>query len=164
MQDESIGKGVGILLMVSVICAFSVNYFSPKGIALVGDWDVSKGVVTAKPKNDVIDHAIEIDTVSAAKKLYDGKGHVFVDARAAESFSDGRIKGAVSLPVGRFFEGIDGFKRQYPADTSLIIYCSGRECQDSHILAQHLTDEGYSRIKVFSDGYPGWEEKGYPVE
>ncbi|MBW2337956.1 MAG: hypothetical protein JRF47_14580, partial [Deltaproteobacteria bacterium] len=46
-------KEVSIILGVSILAAFAVNYFSPAGIALVGQWDTSQGVVTAKAKNNI---------------------------------------------------------------------------------------------------------------
>jgi len=35
----------------TIIAAFAVNYLSPAGIALVGQWDTAKGVITANEKN-----------------------------------------------------------------------------------------------------------------
>ena len=45
-------KEISILVSASIIAAFAVNYFSPAGIALVGQWDTSQGVITANEKND----------------------------------------------------------------------------------------------------------------
>jgi rhodanese-related sulfurtransferase len=42
-------KEIIILTGISVTLAMVVNYISPKGIALVGQWDTSKGVITASP-------------------------------------------------------------------------------------------------------------------
>ena len=39
-----------------------------------------------------------------------------------------------------------------------------RECEDSHILAYYLLGEGYTDVRVFIDGYPGWEAENLPVE
>jgi hypothetical protein len=43
-------KEISILVGASIIAAFAVNYFSPAGIALVGQWDTAKGVITANEK------------------------------------------------------------------------------------------------------------------
>ncbi|MBU0987957.1 MAG: rhodanese-like domain-containing protein [Proteobacteria bacterium] len=153
-----------ILLSLSILTAFAVNYFSPRGIALFGEWDTSEGVISAKSKKDVISHELEINTVLSAKKTYDGGKAVFVDARSQETFEEGHIKGAVSLPVGRFDEYFDKFKKTYPISSYIVTYCSGRECNDSHKLAQFLLAEGYLNISVFIDGYPAWEDAGYPIE
>lgn len=163
MHDENTIKGFFILMGIAVVCAFTVNFFSPKGIALVGDWDKSDGVITAKAKDDAVVREREIKELGIAKAIYD-KGYIFVDARAEEVYEDGHIKGAVSLPIGQFYEMIVQFIENYPLSTPLVTYCSGRECDDSHRIAKYLSEEGYTNVHVFIDGYPAWEQEGYPIE
>ena len=164
MLYKDILKELAILLGLAVITAFTVNFFSPKGIALFGDWDISQGVITPKSKDDVVAHELEIQSVLLAKEIYESGKAVFVDARAKEVYEDGRIKGAVSLPINLYDDLIDDFMQKYPFTTLVVTYCSGRECDDSHKLAQDLLEEGYTEVKVFIDGYPGWVEQGYPIE
>jgi len=164
MPYKDIAKELIILLGFAVIAAFTVNYFSPNGIALFGQWDTSQGVITAKPKNDPVTDSFEIKDVITAKEIYDAGKTVFVDARNYEAFIDGHIKDAVSIPTGQSIEFINDFRKQYPYTTPVITYCSGRECNDSYELAQYLIGEGYENVKVFIDGYPEWERKGYPIE
>lgn len=152
------------LLGLAVIAAFLVNYFSPKGIALKGSWDVDDGVITAFSKENVVVHEIEIQSVMEAKRLYDENESVFVDARISGAFLEGRIKGAVSLSVYDYDDLIDDFVRRYSFDRKMITYCSGRECDESHLLASFLKEEGYMNVRVFIDGLPEWEKKGFPVE
>ncbi len=164
MPYKDIAKELIFLFGFAVIAAFTVNYFSPNGIALFGQWDTSQGVITAKPKNDPVTGGFEIKDTNTAKGIYDTGKAVFVDARSYEAFIDGHIKNAVSIPTVQFIEFIDHFKTKYPPTTPVITYCSGRECNDSHELAKYLIGEGYANVKVFIDGYQGWERKGYPVE
>jgi rhodanese-related sulfurtransferase len=157
-------KEVTILIGVSVIAALAFNFFSSKGIALVGQWDTSLGVVNARQKNDVILVELEIGDVTYAKALYDSGNVLFVDARSAEDYADGHIKGAYSLPVGEFDAGIDRFLELFALDKPIVTYCSGRSCEDSHHLAQLLIYRGYQNTSVMVDGFPGWESEGYPIE
>jgi rhodanese-related sulfurtransferase len=157
-------KEVGIITAISVIAAFGVNYFSPNGIALVGQWEVTQGVVSAVGKNDVVMDELEIGDITYAKALYDTGRVLFVDARSVEDFNNGHVKGAVSLPVGQYDEHIDGFLELYDLDRPMVTYCSGRTCQDSHHLAQLLMERGYMNISVMIDGFPGWATKGYPID
>jgi rhodanese-related sulfurtransferase len=157
-------KEISILVGASIIAAFVVNYFSPAGIDLVGQWDTSQGVITANEKNEIVPNDLEIGAVALAKKLYDSKKFVFVDARSQDDYDEGHIKGAVSLPVGQFDEIIEVFLEQYPPKDAIVTYCSGRTCEDSHRLAQLLLEFGYTEINVFIDGFPGWEAEGYPIE
>ena len=157
-------KEISILVSASIITAFVFNYFSPAGIALVGQWDTSRGVVTANEQNEIVLNDLEIGDVTLAKKLYDSQKFVFVDARSRDDYDEAHIKGAVSLPVGQFDEKIEEFLERYPPEKAIITYCSGRTCEDSHRLAQLLLAFGYIEINVFIDGYPGWEAEGYPIE
>jgi rhodanese-related sulfurtransferase len=164
MPYKDIAKELIIILGFAVIAAFTINYLSPNGIALFGQWDTSQGVITAKPKNDPVAGGFEIKDANTAKEIYDSGKAVFVDARSYEAFIDGHIKNAVSIPTNQFFEFIDHFKTKYPSTIPVITYCSGRECNDSHELAQYFIGEGYANVKVFIDGYQEWKTKGYPVE
>ena len=164
LRSMKTAKEVGIILGIALVAAFAVNLISPAGIALVGQWDTAQGVVTAKAKNDLVIEGIEIGTVDLARKLYDSGGYIFVDARSSEDYEQGHIKGAVSLPVGRFEDEVESFLEHYPPEALIVTYCSGRTCMDSHHLAEFLLEFGYDRVNVFIDGFPGWKTAGHPVE
>ena len=153
-----------LIVLVSCVCGFLFNEFSPKGIALVGEWDISKGVVSAVTKSDPVLHDLEISDVATAKKIFDTGRALFVDARAGEAFAEGHIKGAVSLPIGLYEEKLEAFINKYPLSTHIVTYCSGRTCQDSHELAQILLQFDYENVHVFIDGFPAWKKSGFPVE
>jgi rhodanese-related sulfurtransferase len=153
-----------ILVGVAVALALMVNFVSPRGIALVGQWDTEKGIITANGNNGDDFRDSEIKQVKVAKEIFDRGNVLFVDARSKQSYEEGHIPGAVSLPVGRFDELIQSFLNQYSPDQQIVTYCSGRTCEDSHNLARMLAAAGYSDISVFIDGFPAWKAEGYPVE
>jgi rhodanese-related sulfurtransferase len=157
-------KEIIILVAVSVALALAVNTLSPKGIGLVGQWDTAKGVITANPAGDAAGRLEEIDSVARAKDLFDKGDVLFVDARSQNHYGNGHIPGAVSLPVGQFEKRIDFFLNRYPPEQPIVTYCSGRTCEDSHELAQLLSDLGFTNVRIFIDGFPGWEAEGYPIE
>ncbi len=164
MDLKKLAKEISLLLGVAVVLAIIVNYFSPVGIAVVGQWDISRGVITARAKNNVVADKPEIEDVTIAKQIYDNGDVLFIDARSHDNYDDGHIPGAVSMPVGEFDNLIDSFMDQYSVDQTIVAYCSGRTCEDSHNLAQLLIDFGFTDVKVFIDGFPGWEAEGYPIE
>jgi rhodanese-related sulfurtransferase len=157
-------KEIMILVAVSVVLALMVNTFSPRGIAIVGQWDIAKGVITASPGGAEEGKPTEIDSVAQAKYIFDKDEVLFVDARSQNDYENGHIPGAVSLPVGQFEERIESFLNRYPAEQTIVTYCSGRTCEDSHDLAQSLSDVGFTNVRIFIDGFPGWEAEGYPIE
>ena len=153
-----------ILLGLSVFLALVVNYFSPGGIPLVGKWDTATEVISANAMGEEEYRVAEIDWPPDAWKIFDSGEALFVDARSTQDYQSGHIPGAISLPVGQFDELIEAFMDRYPPDQSIVTYCSGRTCQDSHDLAMLLMDFGFSDVRVFIDGFPGWEAQGYPIE
>jgi rhodanese-related sulfurtransferase len=157
-------KEIIILVAVSVALALMVNTISPKGIALVGQWDIAKGVITASPTGDAAGQPAEIDSVTRAKDIFDKDDVLFVDARSQNHYENGHIPGAVSLPAGQFEERIEFFLNRYPPEQPIVTYCSGRTCEDSHDLAQLLSDLGFTNVRIFIDGFPGWEAEGHPIE
>ena len=152
------------LLGVSLILALVVNTFSPRGIALVGQWDIAQGVVTASPAAGATGQPQEIDSIALAKAIFDEGEVLFVDARSQKDYGNGHIPGAISLPVGQFKERIGSFLNRYPLEQPIVTYCSGRTCEDSHDLARFLSDIGFTNVRIFIDGFQGWEAEGYPVE
>ncbi|MBU0996281.1 MAG: rhodanese-like domain-containing protein [Proteobacteria bacterium] len=164
MNSQKTIKEAVVILALALITAFSINFISPRGIALVGQWDTSQGVVSARTKNDVVHEEREINDIMDAKAVFDEHTAVFVDARRREEFEEGHVKGAVPFPVKEYENIIESFIESNPFDVPLVIYCSGRECEDSHVLASYLSDEGYLNARVMVDGFPLWQSKGFPVE
>ena len=164
MKTDSTIKGVCTLLGIAISLSFFVNYVSPVGIALVGQWDESQGAIRAKTKAEKVFDESEIKDVNIRKAIFDQHRAIFADARSAEDYEEGHIKGAVSLPVGEFDMKIGEFLNRYPPDRPIVTYCSGRTCDDSHRLTEMLIEMGYLHVSVLIDGYPGWQKESFPIE
>lgn len=164
MPIRDIAKEFIVLVGFAVITAMTFNYFSPQGISLLGDWDQSECVDRADTAKNVNPFEFEIKDVYRAKEIFDSGQAVFVDARAEEFYANGHIKGAISLPLDQINDRMQSFKKEYPASVSVITYCYGKVCNDSHKLARYFIEIGYTNVSVFTEGFVGWQEEGYPVE
>jgi rhodanese-related sulfurtransferase len=90
-------------------------------------------------------------------------GALVLDARRTKDYVAGHIAGARAFPVwesdidGRVTalvgEGRDGA-------VPIVLYCSGGDCEDSHMLAQKLFGAGYNNLLVYRDGWPDWVKRG----
>ena len=67
MHFKQTTSEVIILLGISVVAAFVVNYFSPVGIALTGQWNDSRGVISTRGKDEAVVPDLEIEDVTVAK-------------------------------------------------------------------------------------------------
>jgi rhodanese-related sulfurtransferase len=108
--------------------------------------------------------AVEIAPEDVAL-LYRRKA-LFLDARRSSVFAEGHIAGARSFPVwesdidarvkGLYEEGLD---QQAP----VVVYCSGGNCEDSHMLAEKLYMVGFDNVLIYKDGFPDWQKRGLAV-
>ncbi len=91
---------------------------------------------------------------------------LFLDARRSSVYRDGHISGARSISVWEadvddkvkalFAEGRD-------QNAPIVVYCSGGDCEDSHMLGQKLYFVGFDDVLVYKDGFPDWLKRGLPV-
>jgi rhodanese-related sulfurtransferase len=108
--------------------------------------------------------AIEISPADVLR-LYREK-MLFLDARRSAVYGDGHVTGARSFPVWEsdiddrvkklFEEGLD---QRAP----VVAYCSGGNCEDSHMLAERLYKVGFDNVLIYKDGFPDWQKRGLPV-
>jgi rhodanese-related sulfurtransferase len=98
-----------------------------------------------------------------------GKKVLFLDARRTSVYEQGHIAGArtysvwesdIDDKVRKLFD-----ERSDPQAQSLpiVIYCSGGDCEDSHMLAQKLWGIQFNDIYVYKDGFPDWQQHGGTV-
>jgi rhodanese-related sulfurtransferase len=108
--------------------------------------------------------AVEI-TPGDVRLLFRRKA-LFLDARRSSAYAEGHIAGARSFPVWEsdiearvkalYEEGLD---QQAP----VVVYCSGGNCEDSHMLAEKLYMVGFDNLLIYKDGFPDWQKRGLAV-
>lgn len=155
-------EGAVIVLLAAAV-GVSRNAFWKKGIPWVGKWDVKEGVVSAGGVHDPTAGNVEV-SLDEAYGLFEGGEALFVDARSEEDFREGRIPRAVSFPFGEAEGRLEDFMDRHLDPGTLVTYCSGYDCEDSHLLATELKRAGYKDVRVFAGGMPEWEAAGYEVE
>ena len=105
-----------------------------------------------------------IAEVAEAYALFQKGAAVFIDARPADQYLTGHIAGALSLPAYEADSYLDALLSQVSPETTLVAYCSGAECDESHRTAEVLMQVGYRNIVIFASGFPAWQRAGFPVE
>ncbi len=90
----------------------------------------------------------------------------FLDARRSSVYREGHIAGARPFAVweGDVDDKVKAFFGEgHDPNTPIVVYCSGGDCEDSHMLAQKLWGAGFSNNLVYRDGFPDWVRRGGPV-
>lgn len=105
-------------------------------------------------------------TGEAASWLH-ARGALFLDARRTKDFAQGHVDGARSFPIWEATlvkERVEGLVAEARDGTlPVVLYCSGGECEDSHMLAQTLFGAGFENLLVYRDGFPDWVKRGGKV-
>lgn len=107
------------------------------------------------------------------KKMLDA-GTPVIDARVANEYVEGHIKGAKNVPykeksakATNFDASQDNFDlTKLPADknAALVFYCNAGECWKSYKASIAALKAGYKKVFWFRAGFPEWKAKGFPIE
>jgi rhodanese-related sulfurtransferase len=91
------------------------------------------------------------------------RGVLVVDARRRKDYEQGHVAGARNISpwegdadakiTALVNEGRDGA-------IPVVVYCSGGDCEDSHMLATRIYGGGFNNLLVYKDGWPDWVKRG----
>ena len=91
----------------------------------------------------------------------------FLDARRRTEYLAGHVAGAWNASVWEsdLEARLTEFEALAHPDSSapLVLYCSGGDCQGSHLLATKLADLGYRNLLIHRGGFSDWTRQGHPV-
>jgi len=110
------------------------------------------------PVSLAMEETISLAEVEKLVAMGPEKGnYLLADCRPTPRFQEGNIPTAVNLPFPAFDKLVD----KLPADKGKLIvyYCSGKTCNMSPGSLRKAQKLGYTNVKVFVDGMPGWYAK-----
>ena len=87
-------------------------------------------------------------------------GVMLIDARpTARKYDLGHIPTAVNIP-DTSFDKLAPTMLPQDKSTLLVFYCEGYDCILSHSSAAKAEKLGYTNVRVFAEGFPGWVAGG----
>jgi len=91
---------------------------------------------------------------------------IFVDARKDEEYIDGHVPGAWQLDHYHLERYIDTLLPVAHEALQVVVYCHGKDCNDSEQAALDLTGFGVdpAHVAVYVGGWTAWTAAGLPVE
>lgn len=89
------------------------------------------------------------------------EGVQFVDARNREDYLRNHITNSINIPFYQF-EEYSSELNKIVKENPVVIYCNGRDCDMSDMLADVLFERGYKKIYLFVGGWEEWEAVRYP--
>ena len=83
---------------------------------------------------------------------------MIIDSRPYKpKYVKGHIPGAVSIPFTEFDKKSGMLPKN--KDALLIFYCGGVKCKLSHKSAKKAEQLGYTKVKVYTKGFPDWKKQ-----
>jgi rhodanese-related sulfurtransferase len=146
----------GLILCAAVLLGFSYTFVTGRGF--FGTKESPSAVTSVKvgPGPSPI-------SLAEARKLFETKGAVFVDARHPFDFRRGHIPSAINIPLSE----LDANRKAVealPRDSVIIVYCDGSECNSSIELAAKLYEDGLGGVRIFFGGWQEWTANNLPTE
>jgi len=145
-----------LIILIAAGISLSVNHFRQGGLPLVRSPEA--GLSGSKTAGE------PVVSIEEARALFLTNGAVFIDARPAEVYRSGHIKGAINLPEDSLEESLSVIMEQVPPDSLMITYCDGESCSLSKEAALELSARGYSHVQVLVNGWSVWQDAGLPTE
>ena len=124
-------------------------------------WNAQSGRGFALTSNVFVKPGDEEIPVAEAKARLE-KGALVLDARGVAFYEMGHIPGAIPLPEEDFDRAFAALEPRLRSTFDIVVYCSGYGCEASHIVAHKLKEKGI-QAAILIDGWPAWQDAGYPT-
>jgi rhodanese-related sulfurtransferase len=95
-----------------------------------------------------------------ALRLYKANAAVFVDVRSFQSFTQGHIKGALSIPGSQLIQRFD----EVAPGKMVITYCACDAEQSSGKAVLNLNAHGVKNAAALKGGWHEWKAAGLPAQ
>jgi len=139
-----------VILLLGVALGLVGNQASPRGIPLI----------TPAKKASNADRFIALEK---AEKLWHTGATLFLDAREPADYAEGHIGNALNLPAQSFEQHFGEIAPMVSPESSMVLYCDGKDCDLSHRLQESLRQLGYTNTHLLFDGWTTWREAGLPT-
>ena len=104
---------------------------------------------------------VEIDLQALLGIMTGTEPYTLVDARPCKRYVTGHIPTAICIYGNELESQLD--KLPEDKDQLLIFYCGGPTCPYTRKSVEIAGNAGYTNVKGFQDGMPGWKKAGQPV-
>ncbi len=138
------------MILLPTLCAGLVNTVSPRRLAWVKDW-------SDHVARQAEEEGLRPVDLGEARAIVSEGTHIIFDARPLADYDAGHIPTAMSLPFMEMHEQFSQYQMLLTPEQPVMVYCSGKECDESLELGKFLFEQGLTNIFIFVGGYDAWE-------
>jgi rhodanese-related sulfurtransferase len=142
-------KHICIILVTAICAGTAANFLSPNRLAWSQDWSTRMETLATKAGLNVVSLEqvrVHVDTGSA----------MILDARSLDLYGQGHIPGAFSCPADDMQHAYPDVASMLIPDLPVLVYCAGKECEDSMTLGKRLLQDGFTNVLIYVGGYAEW--------
>ncbi|NCO38058.1 MAG: hypothetical protein COZ06_18150 [Armatimonadetes bacterium CG_4_10_14_3_um_filter_66_18] len=154
-------RSAALLALSGSVLGLVVNAVRPHGLPL--GYAALKQQGALDPVKRLVGEGKGVALATVQTAMREGTA-ILVDARPRQDYEAGHLVGAFSIPFNDFGAPFERFRRVFPRETSLIVYCGGGTCTDSVEVLDKLLAQGYVDVKLFPGGWEEWRKAGQPQE
>ena len=153
----SVGASLAGILIFALLLGTLAQLVGPLPVPWFDDHSPSP-IAQAQPAG------FDVVSLEQAQEMVLAGEVLVLDARLPGDFDSGHLPGAVSFPNATRSEAFYELAALLQPEQALLVYCSGKTCDDALQLALFLREQGSQKIHLFADGFPAWKEAGLPIE
>jgi rhodanese-related sulfurtransferase len=162
-----------VIVLASLLAGLLMNHFREKPLPLAYaskqerlDRAVSEVARTSQRPASASPALPDILNLEQFADFVENRRGLVLDARYRIEYQLAHVPGALSLPRDEFAEAYAVLKGQLEKDRSqpIVVYCDGKDCEDSKLVQKALRDLGYSQIAIYKGGWAEWTAAGKPKE
>jgi rhodanese-related sulfurtransferase len=143
--------------LCALVLGTAAQFLGPRRISWVEDH-------SRRVEWRALQSGVEIVDVPRARDIVEAGEFLVFDARKKEDFDAGHLPGALSFPFESRLEIYKDLAALLSPDQPVMVYCSGRDCEDALLLGDFLREQGSARVVLFLEGFAGWKAAGNPLE
>ena len=143
-------RQLGTLVALALTLGTLAQTVSPNRIPWHADW--SRYVETK-----ALAAGLTLATLADVQDMVRAQTHLLLDARPVSDYDRGHLPGALSLPQTELDTFYPQIMPLLTPDQPVLVYCSGKECDESFLLSEFLRKQGHTNLSLFVGGYLAWQ-------
>lgn len=155
-----------VALLVLTACAAGTALDSIRPSPLPWSHRTKAERLAAEVGGDLTKGAFARISLTELKKHMAAGDLLLVDARPPLFFRAGHLPGALNLPREGFQAAYDIHRAALEAARGkrVVVYCQGKACEDSELVAAALRALGFADLSVFVGGWNEWRAAGLQTD
>ncbi len=146
-----------LLFGITLLLGTAAQFVSPARIPWREDW-------SSRVQTKALQAGLALAETEDVRALIAEGAALLFDARPVKDYDTGRLPGALPFPDTRRVEYYPEYADLLTESQRVVVYCSGKTCDESLQLAFFLRSHGHTNLVLYVGGFSAWQEAGGEIE